>query len=67
MAKKPDTSHSVRVPHELWDWFNENFTWDGAFPFFVVAVLKELRDSHGERMPPTEAAAKVAKRLKRRF
>ncbi len=64
---QPRNSHTVRVDPELWEWFHIQCPQRGAFPFFVNEVLRELREMHGERMAPIDAAYVVAKKLKREF
>ncbi len=64
---KADNSHTVRVAPELWTWFKTHHRWRGAFSFFVNEVLSELREIQGEKMPPQEAAKKVAEGLNRRL
>ena len=60
-------STSIRLEPELYEWFFENFPWHGALAFFVEEVMTELKNSHGNRLSPTDAAKEVAARLKRRW
>lgn len=57
----------VRVNKDLNEWFDQKFSWRGAFPSFVNDCLAELQESWGDQPSPGDLVPEIVKRARERL